>query len=359
MDTVVTPTSEEQKTDLTKPSTVKPVETRKEQAIAPVVDTKPAVVVNKPVHQEKPISQKKKTNNKRANSRPSSFEIVTPTSAKMASYRKITLHNKQLENQLVYCDRITRSLMTITGSLVRCKKFDIQKEFDAYVDLLLLSFTESQKAILAKYEEKVASFEQQGYEFFESGRPGEIRVEVRSNHVANLIDLILLIDKCMTMAGRLEKTPALTPPELYDLYAEWIVIPRKINGRFMSVIDILDKKFRLKINARTDSKSTSGVEFDNVHQFMLKLRQDQEETKRVDIPAVLSTHNDAQAPTVTKKPPAAKLTAPDKSAVLVKDAVETVTAEEPKSDGVAKPNEPANEASEAKAAVDFLNWKVD
>ena len=283
------------------------------------------------------------SNNKAKKQRPKaakpSFDIVTHTTAKSVSYRNISVYNKQLENQLLYCSRITRSLMTITGSLVRCKKFEIQKEFDAYVELLLLSFTNTATETLAQYTKKVEVCQAQGYEFVESGNPAKVRIEVRSNHVAMLLELIMLIDKCMIMASRLEKTPELTTPELYDLFATWLVIPRQINSRFMSMIDILDSKFRLKVKGKTDEHSTKDVQFDDVHQFMQQLREDQQNTGRIDIPPALRKESKKKQSDVVKSTPAPKAKVEQQVAVTteMKNQEETV----PK---------------EAKAKRDFLNW---
>lgn len=244
--------------------------------------------VDKPVNNEakiegapKPTPQKKKKSarnkSKTNQNRPgpkSSFDIVANTSSMSVSYRTVQIHNNQLVNQLVYCSRITRTLMTMTGALVRCKQFDIQKSFDEYVDLLLSTNIDLIQAQIDADSKTVNDYESQGYEFVENGTPAKVRVEVRSNHVATLIELILKIDQAMTLAARLEKTPALTTPELYELFKVWITIPRRINSRLMSLMDVLDKTYRFKVTPQSNQKSAESVVFSDVHAFMLSLKDD-------------------------------------------------------------------------------------
>lgn len=314
-------------------------ESLKESLVKPSILPK-----SKTVEQKLTLTQNTAPSNKTKKPRPKaakpSFDIVSHTTAKSVSYRNINIYNKQLENQLLYCSRITRSLMTITGSLVRCKKFEIQKEFDAYVELLLLSFTNSAKETLSQYTQKVEVCETQGYEFVESGKPAKVRIEVRSNHVAILLELIMLIDKCMLMASRLEKTPELTTPELYDLFATWLVIPRQINSRFMSMMDILDSKFRLKVKGKTDEHSTKDVQFDDVHQFMQQLREDQQNTGRIDIPPALRKESKKKQSEVTQSAPASKAKVEPKTVMTAEINKQT---EKP--------------AKKATAKNDFLNWE--
>lgn len=261
----------------------------------------------------------------------SAFDIVATTSAKSVSYRKIQLRNKQLENNIKFCERIASSIMTITGSLVRCKKFDIQEEFDAYIEVLLMTYTQEVTETLADFERKVSAYTNDAYEFVDTGEPGNIRVEIRSNHVACLLDLILSIDKLMTVASHLEKTPSLTSPELYNLYSQWITIPRQINGRLMSLVDVLDSNYRLKVKVKNDAKAMENVNFDDVLKFMTDLKNEQSQANNSDNSTLLANTKKAkQAPVSSQEGSAPKVATASTEQKLddVKPA-ETSVAEKP------------------------------
>lgn len=299
-------------------------------------------------------NQQRQNNGQQRKHRPtpkSAFDIVTTTSAKSVSYRTIKLRHKQLENNIIYCERIASSIMTITGSLVRCKKFDIQEQFDAYIEVLLMSYTQNIKATLADFESKVAGYTSDGYEFVDTGKPGNIRVEIRSNHVACLLDLILSIDRLMTVASHLEKTPSLSSPELYSFFSDWITIPRNINSSLMSLISKLDSNFRLKVKVKNDAKATENVNFIDVLEFMTKLKDDQTSTQRVDNSPMLAKDKTAPKPKASSKP-----TPKIDSKQISEDPPTKI--EEPEVAQAATVNAAGKEDEPTKPTSDFLTWNT-
>lgn len=232
--------------------------------------------------------------------------------------RVIKLNNRQVANQVRHIEYFALNYSSASSGFIKAGQSESITLYDHYVETLLETahklITDQLEQLTPVYD----SYIEQGYVFDASVKPAEVTVQIARNCVNDFIQLLLDLDKLVTMFNHLEKTPFLKTPAMFSLVQEWSDIPRKVNSRLQGMAKKLNDKFNF--NPKAQDIRSLQIDFEKVNQVLEQYQRDKaqlfakEPPKSVEEANIASMMKQTQPNQVDKKAkpaqPAAKSTKP-------------------------------------------------
>jgi hypothetical protein len=203
------------------------------------------------------VNNKNKNNNKRPNKGNDNKIVSAPDRGPSVRYhatRNIELENPQVSKQILHVSYFGGNYSTLMGAFIKASQSQSVQLLDEYVDKLLSTHLKLVVSECERLELLKKKYESKGWTFAAEVTPQVVEIKIYRNCINDFADLLLAIDKLITLLNHIEKTSEMKTPELFAMVSYWVKLPSQLNKKLFGLIKRLQDKF--KFNARTKTNTS-------------------------------------------------------------------------------------------------------